>query len=42
MLVLILALCSVEYCMVQRSFGQALEQKIDHELEQFRFIRMVI
>ncbi|MCI9486287.1 MAG: HAMP domain-containing histidine kinase [Lachnospiraceae bacterium] len=42
MLVLILALCSVEYCMVFASFEQALEQEVSHELEQFRFIRMVI
>ena len=40
-LVLILALCSVEYCMVSESFEQALEQEIGHELEQFQFIRMV-
>lgn len=41
MLVLTLALCSVEYCMVSGSFEQALEQEINHELEQFQFIRMV-
>ncbi|MCI8464622.1 MAG: HAMP domain-containing histidine kinase [Lachnospiraceae bacterium] len=40
LLVLILALCSVEYCMVSQSFEQALDQEITHELEQFQFIRM--
>ena len=38
--VLILALCGVEYVMVSGSFKRAMESEIDHETEQYRFIRL--
>ena len=38
--VLILALCGVEYVMVSGSFKRAMESEIEHETEQYRFIRL--